>query len=63
MANHNWLNGWSSHPTGLAVLGEEGDGKTWAVAAWILSAAGFIHAKFVNERKRECRHKTSAMTY
>jgi hypothetical protein len=32
-----WISDWPSKRTGLAVLGEEGDGKTWAVASWISS--------------------------
>jgi hypothetical protein len=30
-----WLAEWPSKRSGLAVLGEEGDGKTWAVASWL----------------------------
>jgi hypothetical protein len=29
-----WLSTWHQKPRTLAVLGEEGDGKTWAVASW-----------------------------
>lgn len=30
-----WLSTWHQQPRILAVLGEEGDGKTWAVASWL----------------------------
>ena len=30
-----WLSAWPTSRCGLAVLGEEGDGKTWAVASWL----------------------------
>jgi hypothetical protein len=30
-----WLGAWPANRTSLAVLGEEGDGKTWAVASWL----------------------------
>lgn len=32
-----WLNAWPAHHAGLAVTGEEGDGKTWAVGSWLAS--------------------------
>ncbi len=30
-----WLKAWPTEKAPLAVLGEEGDGKTWAVASWM----------------------------
>ncbi len=30
-----WWNNWPKHRQHFALLGEEGDGKTWAVASWI----------------------------
>lgn len=30
-----WLLTWPTNREGLAVLGEEGDGKTWALASWL----------------------------
>lgn len=32
----NWLNSWSQNPTSFVLLGEEGDGKTWAIASWLI---------------------------
>lgn len=31
----SWLAQWSDDPQDLVVTGEEGDGKTWAVASWL----------------------------
>ncbi len=30
-----WQQGWEGTPNFLAMLGEEGDGKTWSVASWL----------------------------
>ncbi len=32
---NNWLESWKNEKCIFALLGEEGDGKTWSVAAWI----------------------------
>jgi hypothetical protein len=31
-----WLNSWKSNRSVFAILGEEGDGKTWAIASYLL---------------------------
>jgi hypothetical protein len=31
-----WYDHWGQNREGLAITGEEGDGKTWAVASWLL---------------------------
>jgi hypothetical protein len=31
-----WYDQWNQNREGLAITGEEGDGKTWAVASWLL---------------------------
>ena len=31
-----WLNSWKNNRSFLAILGEEGDGKTWAIASYLL---------------------------
>jgi hypothetical protein len=36
----HWLSTWHQKPRILAILGEEGDGKTWAVASWLQERAG-----------------------
>lgn len=45
-----WWDGWPQNPRCAAILGEEGDGKTWAVAAWLanrVTDARFPPALFV----------------
>ena len=32
---NEWLSSWSKKPSLFALLGDEGDGKTWAVASWL----------------------------
>lgn len=32
-----WFTSWSVHRTGIALVGDEGDGKTWALATWLAS--------------------------
>lgn len=32
---NNWLSTWKDTGQPIAIIGEEGDGKTWAVASWI----------------------------
>lgn len=32
---NDWFGTWHLHRSGVAVLGEEGDGKTWVVGAWV----------------------------
>lgn len=31
----NWYSNWTKHQKAFAVIGEEGDGKTWGVARWL----------------------------
>ncbi len=31
----SWCEGWGTSPSWFVLLGEEGDGKTWALAAWL----------------------------
>jgi len=40
-----WLENWKTTSTTLALLGEEGDGKTWSVASW-LANCGLTVADF-----------------
>ena len=35
-----WLEEWSNHKKRFVLLGEEGDGKTWAVASWLFRLLG-----------------------
>lgn len=45
-----WWDAWPENPRFAAILGEEGDGKTWAVAAWLatrVSDARFPPVLFV----------------
>lgn len=32
---NNWYSNWQKHKKTLAIVGEEGDGKTWGVASWL----------------------------
>lgn len=32
-----WYTSWPIHRAGIALVGDEGDGKTWALAAWVAS--------------------------
>lgn len=32
---NTWLDGWKKEYTFLCLLGDEGDGKTWAIASWL----------------------------
>jgi hypothetical protein len=50
-----WWSSWPTQPRANVVLGEEGDGKTWAVAAWaaqrsLLGKTVFVNAKAANSR-------------
>lgn len=35
----HWMSSWTQTPKSMAILGEEGDGKTWCVASWLSKKA------------------------
>lgn len=39
IAMDNWWAGWSTNPHPFVLLGEEGDGKSWALASWLAKKA------------------------
>ena len=48
---NQWLNRWKEDKEIFAILGEEGDGKTWAVASWVVNYIkrdGAIPVLFIN---------------